>query len=70
MSAGYMAFGGRANWVGDLGTLDATPGQGDTIIGNFDRLVRIPHLRGWRCTKCGLALLDYGAGALFTPWHG
>jgi hypothetical protein len=68
MVAGYIAFGGRANWVGTLGMLDAAPGVGDTIVGNLDHLVRIPHIRAWRCTKCGLALLDYGAGPVFTPW--
>ncbi len=66
MASGYLAFGGRANWVDDLGSIDTAVGTGDTIVGM--PLVRFPHLPGWRCTKCRLALLDYGAGVLYTPW--
>ena len=68
MGAGFIACAGRANWVDTMGTLDATPGQGETLINSTDILVRIPHLRGWRCKKCRVALVDYGAGVVFSPW--
>jgi Domain of unknown function (DUF6487) len=63
MTAGYLAVANRANWVDRVGSFDAAFWKGDTVVGNFDMLARTAgHLRGWRCTRCQLMLLDYGAG--------
>jgi hypothetical protein len=65
MAPGYLAFAGRANWVDQLGVMDAAWGSGDTVV-PVPR-IRVPHLIAWRCERCRLVLADYGAGAQFTP---
>jgi hypothetical protein len=59
MTAGFLALGGRANWVSHEGMFDASVFTGDTIVGNVDLLAGTPHLSGWRCENCSLLLLQY-----------
>jgi len=57
MSPGFLALGGRANWVDRVGAFDSF--RGDTIVGAMDIFPTAGHLRGWRCEDCGLILLEY-----------
>jgi DNA-directed RNA polymerase subunit RPC12/RpoP len=57
MAPGFLALGGRANWVDHVGAFDAF--RGDTIVGAMDIFPATGHLRGWRCEDCGLILLEY-----------
>jgi hypothetical protein len=64
MSPGYLAMIGRANWVDSIGYFDASVFKGETVIGNLDVILSTAHLRGWRCTGCGLMTIDYRAGSV------
>lgn len=59
MSKGYLALGGRANWVEKEGAFDARAFKGDNIVGMAERVAGTAHLRGWRCEDCLLMLLEY-----------
>jgi len=59
MSSGFLALGGRANWVDQVGAFDSRAFKGDNIIGVADRIAGTAHLRGWRCEDCLLMLLEY-----------
>lgn len=59
MSPGFLALGGRANWVEHEGAFDSRAFKGDNIVGMAERLAGTAHLRGWRCEDCLLLLLEY-----------
>ncbi len=62
MQSGFLAFTSRMNWVDQLGTFDALIFKGETIAGVTDVALRTAHLKGWRCRRCQLMIVDYGAG--------
>jgi len=59
MTSGFLALGGRANWVEREGPFDSSAFKGDNIVGMEERLAGTAHLRGWRCEDCFLMLLEY-----------
>lgn len=65
MAPGFGVIGGVLKWVDHIATLDLSPlVNGEVVVNSRDSL-RVPHLRGWRCTRCGVIVLDYGVGVLF-----
>ena len=67
MTAGLVAFQGRTTWVDKMRAMDASGFKGENLIGFIDR-TKFPHFRACRCTICGVLLMGYGAGILYTPW--
>ncbi len=68
MATGFVAIGGRMNWVDKMGVWDARVFKGESLITLMDTSSKVPHFRSWRCKQCGWVLMDYGRGFLYTPW--
>ena len=67
MSPGFVAFGGRTNWVDEIGINDAAWYKGEALVAFLDMTSTV-HLQAWRCQKCALIVMDYGAGLLYSPF--
>lgn len=65
LAYGFLASQGRLNWVDHLGSLDVSPFKGTALIPMMSG-VRAPHFRGWMCDPCGLLIVDFGSGILYT----
>jgi hypothetical protein len=64
MEQGFMSVDPTVKWVDSLGWPGSSAFQGEPLIGIGDTFPITPHLRAWRCSKCGLILIDYGAGVV------
>ena len=59
MEPGYLAVGGRANWMENASWLGTLPFRGDNVVSMTELMGGAVNLSGWRCQGCQLMLLEY-----------
>ena len=57
MTPGFLAFGGRVNWVDEIGFADASPLKGETVVAGMEIGFGFSaHREAHRCFACDLVL--------------